>query len=167
MDLSKLTNGQRIGLIGGIVVIINLFFPWFGISAGGFGSASGNAFDFGMAWLGSLLVIAGAVILGLKAFGTTDVKIGALKAEQIALLLAGLGTIFVVLQLIIGHDAGGVLNLDRKFGVFLGPIAAIATTAGAFMAMQEAGISMPTAEDFKSLGGGGDDDDAPPPPPPA
>jgi hypothetical protein len=166
MDFSKLSNGQKVGLVGGLVMIVNLFFPWFGIDAGGLGSATGNAFDFGLAWIGSLFVIAGAVVLGLKVFGGSDLRAGTLKAEQIALLLAGLGTVFVVIQLIVGHEAGGLLDLDRKFGVFLGTLAAVVTTAGAFMSMKEAGLELPGADDFRSFGKR-DDGETPPPPPPA
>jgi hypothetical protein len=165
MDFSKLSNGQKVGLIGGLVMIVNLFFPWFGIDAGGLGSATGNAFDFGLAWIGSLLVIAGAVVLGLKAFGRSDVKAGTLKAEQIALMIAALGTVLVVIQLIVGHEAGGLLDLDRKFGVFLGTVAAVVTSVGAFMSMKEAGLELPGADDFKSFGSKGDDSPPPPPPP--
>lgn len=100
--------------------------------------------------------------MGLKAFGTSDVKIGTLKAEQIALLLAGVGTILVLLKLIIGEDPSEIVS--RSIGVFLGVVAGAATTYGAFMAMKEAGLDMPGADDFRSFGGGGGDE---PPPPPA
>lgn len=155
MDFSKLSNGQKVGLISGVVLIINLFLPWFSVDVG-IASASGNAFDFTLGWIGSLLAIGGAVVLGLKAFGTREVSAGSLKPEQIALLLAGIGAVLILIKLIIGEDIGGGFNADRSIGIFLGFIAAAAVTFGAFMTMKEQGIDMPDVDDFKSFGGGGD-----------
>jgi hypothetical protein len=143
MDFSKLSNGEKIGIIGGIVLIVNLFLPWYGV----FGVTI-NAFDAGfLAWFGSLLAIAGAVILAGKAFGWFNVEAGALKAEQMAFLAAAVGTVLVLLRWITENDI-------TKFGLFLGIIAAAVTAFGAFMAMKDAGLSMPDADDFKSFGGG-------------
>lgn len=144
MDFSKLNNGQKIGIIGGLVVIVNLFLPWYGA----FGITI-NAFDSGfLAWFGSLLAIAGAVILAGKAFGWFKVEAGGLKAEQIAFLLAAVGAVLVVLRWITESSI-------TKFGLYLGVVASVATAVGAFLAMKEAGLSMPDADDFKSFGGGG------------
>jgi hypothetical protein len=146
MDFSKLSNGQKVGVLGGIVLIVNLFLPWYGILG-----VTINAFDSGfLAWFGSLLAIAGAVILAGKAFDWFKVEAGALKAEQIAFLLAAAGTVLVVLRWITESDI-------TKFGLYLGIVAAAVTAAGAFMAMRESGLSMPDADDFKSFGGGGDE----------
>ncbi|MDX2342530.1 MAG: hypothetical protein QNL12_01740, partial [Acidimicrobiia bacterium] len=96
MDFSKLNQNQKIALGGGVLGIISLFLPWYG--AFGF---SWSAFDAGFfAWFGMLLAIAGAVVFFLKVMDINDIKIGSLVAEQLALILAGLGFIFVVLRLL-------------------------------------------------------------------
>ncbi len=152
MDLSKLSSGQKMGVGGAAIALISIFLPWFSLAG-----VSGNAFDVGfLAWFGSLLVVAGGVILALKAFGTSDVKMGTLAAEQIALVLAGLGTLFIVLKLILGHDVGPI-DLDRSFGIFLATLAGLATTYGAFATMKEQGLELPDMDDFKSVTGGDDD----------
>jgi hypothetical protein len=146
MDFSKLNNGQKVGIIGGLVLIVNLFLPWYGA----FGITI-NAFDSGfLAWFGSLLGIAGAVILAGKAFGwfALEARGGAFKAEQIAFLFAAVGTVFVVLRWITESDI-------TKFGLYLGIVAAAVTAVGAFLAMKEAGLSMPDLDDFKPGGSGG------------
>jgi cellobiose-specific phosphotransferase system component IIC len=167
MDLSKLSNGQKVGLVGGLVLIINLFLPWFTSKVAGLGTGSGNAFDFWLAWLGSFLAIAAAVILAIRAFSSTEFKLGTLAMEQIALVLAALGTLLILIKLIIGESAEGAelygISISRGVGIFLGLIAAGVVTVGCFMAMKEKGLAMPDADDFRSLGGGGG---APPPPPP-
>ncbi len=163
MDFNKFWNslslGGKIGGIAGIVLIINLFLPWYGFS--GFGvSSSISAFDSGFfAWSGSLLAIAGAVLLLLSEVGNSQIKAGRLSGSQLGLLLAGLGTLFVVLRWLTETNF-------VKFGLFLGIIGAAAVTYGCFASLQASGEGMPSADDFKSFGGGGGDDDAPPPPPP-
>ncbi len=153
MDLSKLGNGAKITLIGGIVLLVSSFLPWYG--AFGF-SINGWDSEF-WAILGILFGLAAALILALKVFDVTDVAFGPFKAEQIVLMLGALSTIFIVLRWITETSL-------VKYGLFLAMVSAVAITFGAFTAMKEAGIAMPDVDDFKSFGGG---DDSPPPPPPA
>lgn len=147
MDLSKLTNGQKIALASGLVLIINLFLPWYRFDFG-IGSVSANAFDAGFAaWFGSLLAIGGAVILAIEVFSGNSIDLGNLKGAQLALLLGAVGFILVLLRLL--TETSNVF-----IGVFLGILATAGVTYGAFMVMKESGIAMPTADDFKSIAGG-------------
>ncbi len=150
MDFSKLTNGQKIAIVSGVVLIINLFLPWYGILG-----ININAFDSGfLAWFGSLLAIAAAVLLALKVFASNAIKLGNLQTEHLALLLGGLGFVLIVLRFLTESSL-------TKFGLFLGILASAAVTAGAYMSMKEAGLEMPpSADDFKSMGGGGGGDDS-------
>ena len=141
MNFSKLSMGAKVALIGGAVLVINLFLPWYSVSAGPF-SVSLNAFDAEfLAWGGSFLAIAGAVVLLLKAMGTKDVNAGQFKTEQLALLLGGVGFILIVLRFLTESSA-------VSFGLFIGIAASAAVTYGAFMAMKDAGLKMP------GMGGG-------------
>ncbi|MDX2344467.1 MAG: hypothetical protein QNL12_12435, partial [Acidimicrobiia bacterium] len=70
---------------------------------------------------------------------------GSLVAEQLALILAGLGFIFVVLRLLTESS-------NMKFGLFVGLIAAGGVAYGVFGDMKDAGINLPTADDFKTSG---------------
>ncbi len=141
LDFSKLNQNQKIGVGAGVLAIISLFLPWYG--AFGF---SWSAFDAGFfAWFGMLLAIAGAVVFFLKAMDINDIKVGSLVAEQLALILAGLGFIFVVLRLLTESS-------NMKFGLFVGLIAAGGVAYGVFGDMKDAGINLPTADDFKTSG---------------
>lgn len=132
MDFSKLSNGAKMALIGGAVLIINLFLPWYGTL--GFNL---NAFDAEfLAWGGSLIAIAGAVVLLLKAMGTRDVEAGQFKPEQLAVLLGAAGTVLIVLRWITETNF-------VKYGVFVGIIAAAVVTFGAFTSMKDAGLDLP------------------------
>ena len=151
MDLSKIKNGQRIVLGAGLLLIIDIFLPWYG--AFGFNI---NAFDSGfLAWFGSLCSIAAAVIIALKAFANMKMNAGPLKAEHLAFALAVLGAFFIFLRLVTETSL-------MKFGLWLGLILAVVLAFGTFLCMKEAGLGV---ADFKALGGnqGG----TPPPPPPA
>ncbi|MDX2468163.1 MAG: hypothetical protein QNL12_12670 [Acidimicrobiia bacterium] len=146
MDFSKLSQNHKIALGGGVLAIISLFLPWYGFSIAGFGGANISAFDSGFfAWSGLLLAIAGATILALKAFEINDVKVGKLAAEQFSLVLAGLGAVFILLRFVTQIDL-------VKYGLFAGLIAAGLVADGAFGSMKDAGLEMPTADDFKSSG---------------
>ena len=143
MDFSKLSRNQQIALGGGALAIISLFVPWYGVSGLGI-SINASALDAGLlAWGGLLLTIAGAAILVLKALEISDVKVGNLAAEQFALILAGVGLVFIVLRWITDNDF-------TQFGLFLGLIAAGLVTYAAYGAMQDEGLEMPSTDDFKS-----------------
>ncbi len=147
MDFSKLTTGGKISIGAGIALIIGLFVPWYGVDIGPLGSVNINAFDAGFfAWSGTLLALAGAVIVVLKALDVTDVKIGSLAAEQVGLSLAALGAVFILLRLITETSF-------LKFGIFWTLLAAAAAVYGAVASMKEQGIAMPNADDFKSITG--------------
>jgi hypothetical protein len=140
MDFSKLSQGAKLALIGGAVLVIDLFLPWYGTF--GFNL---NAFDAEfLAWGGALLAIAGAAVLLLKAFGTKDVEAGQFKPEQLATILAAAGTVLIVLRWL--TETSFV-----KFGLFLGLAAAAVVTFGAFTSMKDAGLDLPGMD---KLGGG-------------
>jgi len=152
MDFSKLGNGAKIILIGGIALFITSFLPWYG-----FGPYSASGWDSQFwAVFGILLGIAAVVVFALQVFEVTKIAVGPFKAEQITFMLGALSLLFILLRWI--TETSGT-----KFGLFLGILSAAAITFGAFTAMREAGIAMPDMDDFKSMGGGGDE---PPPPPP-
>jgi hypothetical protein len=144
MDLSKIKNGQKIVLVAGIVLIINLFLPWWRVDLG-IVSGSANAFDAFLAWFGSFLAIAAAVIIALKVFSSVKVNAGPLKAEHIAFALGVLGFIFILIEMFVDNDF-------MFIGIWIGLIASAALAFGTFLAMKEEGLS---AADFKALGKSG------------
>lgn len=136
MDFSKLSNGAKLALIGGAVLVVNLFLPWYSFDFG-FATASANAFDADfLAWGGSFLAIAGAVILLLKAMGTKEVGAGQFKPEQFAFLLAAGGFILIVLRML-------TETTGMSFGLFIGIAAAAVVTYGAFVEVKAKGMKLP------------------------
>jgi hypothetical protein len=149
MDFSKLTPNNWIAGGGGIVSLINLFLPWYGVDFGFGASVSANAFDAGfLAWAGAFLAIAAGALVLLKALGVFTAKAGNLTTEQLAMILGAVGTLFILLKLLFDNDF-------TKFGLYLGLIAAAAATAGAFLSAKDTGVGLPSADDFKGGSSGG------------
>jgi hypothetical protein len=149
-DFNKLSQGAKLALIGGAVLIINLFLPWYSVGAGGF-RVSLNAFDAEFyAWGGSFLAIAGAVVLLLKATGGQAVGAGQFKTEQLATILAAAGTVLIILRFLTESSA-------TSFGLFLGVAASAVVTYGSFSAMRDEGLDLPGMNQSGGDSGSGDD----------
>jgi hypothetical protein len=154
MDLNKLTNGDKVIGIGGILFILFFWFPWYG--KGGY-SRNGTEYIF-TGWLPMLLVIACVAVVAVQRFTEADLpELGNFSYGQALLAAGGLAALLVLVRLAIGDDyeiglGFGDISLDRKFGLFLATLAVIAVAVGGFLRMQE---------DKAGTSGG-----APPAPPP-
>jgi hypothetical protein len=151
MDLNKLSRGDQIIGISGIVLFIFSFFDWLGatVSVGSRGipgfSASGadNAWGFTLTLLAVLIGLVLVVYVILKAAGVEiPDTFGSVTLAQILLGLAALALLFVLIKIIVGPNlpsvpAGISVSKDRKFGIFIGLIATAGLAAGAFLNFQE------------------------------
>ena len=165
-DISRLRRSDQIIGIGAIAFFIFLFFfKWYGGSAsasiGGISystSANGWHTFTNSRWIWIITIIAA---LGLVAMRAAGEKLEMPVAPSV--IVAGLGalsTVFIVYR-IIHHPAGGTsgtvagvhysASYGIKIGIWLGLIAAAAITYGAYLAMQEEGVSLTEAH-----GPGGD-----------
>jgi hypothetical protein len=162
MGRSPLGLARLITTVGGIVLLIVMFLPWFGV--GGPGVEQSNelapsdapefpdanaweAFDF----IDVLLLLAGvAAITPAVAFLVTGARLPPV-ANAVAALLGGLATLFILYRLIsppewfvvAGEEVPGFeIDPTRKFGVFLGLIAAGAVAVGAALAMREERLAL-------------------------
>jgi hypothetical protein len=172
MDLSRLRGGEMIAAIGGIVLLIALFFfDWYGIGAsvttpigefsirGDFGAWDSQGF-FGT--LANLVILAAGVAAVGLALLTATSRTVALPVAASA-LTAGLGIAAVVMVL-----ARMVLQpldndfVDLKFGIWLALIGAAGVAIGGWRSMQEESSTPARASDRPSPVAG---TPAPPPPP--
>lgn len=174
MDLSKISKGGQIFAGAGIVYFIASFLPWYSIDIPaelkGFyvGDTSVNAWgDLGFLWgsMWALLLVAGAVLLILPAFGVTAPKVPTISY----LAVGALAVLFTLLKLVIGEDD----PIKSSFGIYLAVLAAAGAAFGAFLMFKESGGDLNDLKDMNkiksqfggsggpSMGGG-----TPPPPPP-
>jgi hypothetical protein len=144
VDISRLSLGERIAGVSGLVLLIVLWFPWYEASLLG-ASESANAwevFDVIDVILFLVAVIAMAIVAAKAA--------GALPADLPAppgAIIGGVGALAVVLILyrlldVPGPDVEGV-DVSREIGVFLGLLAAGGITYGGYAALNEPGGAAP------------------------
>lgn len=145
MDLSKLSNGDKVIAGSGIALFVFSFFPWFTIDAS-FIDYSESGWDYfftgiiptllGLALVG--YVVATKLLDGVKL---PDLPVG---WPLVVLGAGGLAALLVVLRLLIGGDDSGTGVLDRSFGLFLATLSAIGLAFGSFLKFKEEGGELPT-----------------------
>lgn len=134
--MDRMTTAQKIGVGGGVLLLVASFLPWYSVSLGGFGSFSVKAWDAGfLAWGGVVAGIAGAVLLAMKAMGTGNVQAGGFASEQIAMILGGASVVLIVLRLVTESSA-------VSFGLFLGLVGAALVAYGAWTQMKASGMTV-------------------------
>src|SRR5215210_2912624 len=159
-DRGRIGQGELIAGISGLVLLISLWFKWYGVKISGGGLLRGfepsiNAWQaFGiidlLLFLIALIAIAVAVMRGLNRM--PDVPYPPATIVAIAGALALLLILFRAIVTPI--DTGGVDGIDvtRKFGLLIGLLSSAGIAYGGWRAMQDAGQS------FSSLRGPGGGD---------
>lgn len=178
MDLDRLSRGEKIAAVSAILLFIFMFFDWFGVKvsgAGGFGGsvpgAAGNAWD-ALDVIPVFLVIAIAAALGVAMVRLIEADFE--PAVSLNAVVAALGILAALLVLFRVIDpptfasyAGVSVEATRKFGLFLGLIAAAGIAYGGYRAMQEEGTSFADEASRLSAGRGAGPGAPPPPSPPS
>ncbi len=148
MDVKKLTLGDRVVVISGVLLFIFAFFKWFGISVGG-DTAGFSGYHYFL-W-GVIPVILGVVMIvqiGLTRFSDTKLpSLGSLSWGQVHLILGCVAAALILLKTIIGDDYFS-FSLDRKVGLFLALISAVGLAVGGYLKMRDpadAGATPPAA----------------------
>ena len=153
MDTSRLSQGELIAGGSGLALLLFMFLPWYGVDvnvAGFSASESGNAWEV-FSTIDLVLFLVAAVAIG----ATVAKAAGALPADvPVAAIVAGAGGVAVLLVLyrlvdLPGPDipqvAGGGIEFGRKFGIFLGLIAAGGVAYGGYVSMNESPQPAPPA----------------------
>lgn len=160
MDLSKLTTGEKVIAGAGILFLISMFLPWWGLDFGEFGSASNNGFDYFLSgWLPLLIIIAMVAQIAVARFSTTELPKIPIPWNRAHLIAGAVVAVLLVLRVIIGSSEGSggfEVDLDRMWGLWVALLAAIGVGVGGFLKSKEPEVE---ASGF-TYGGPG----APPPP---
>jgi hypothetical protein len=138
--MGRLSQGQMIAAVGGIVLLVATFLPWVGISGPSLPSGLPGAVDTSTSenvWKGSsldiYLLITGVVALLPALLAVTDSSEEFSFVSAATLLLGLVAVILVAAFLTVDFPDGA----DRKIGAFIGLGAAIVIAVGGFRAMQE------------------------------
>ena len=126
LDFSRLRQGEIVAGIGGIALIVFLFFDWFE------GTSGWSA--YGADLTGFIIALAGFTAVkfaGLAAMGKRlNIPV---PRGGITLVLGALASLIIIWS-ILAADFDGI-----KFGLILGLAAAVAITAGSVLALRERG----------------------------
>jgi hypothetical protein len=140
--IGRMTKGQLIAGIGAVVLLVAMFLPWIGTS--GPSIPAGITVPSGVStssseniWKGStldvylLITVIVAVIPALLALTDSAEEFSFVSAATF--LLGVVAVILVAAFLTVDFPDGA----DRKYGAFIGLVAAIVIAFGGFRAMQE------------------------------
>jgi hypothetical protein len=124
MDTSRLTTGDIVAGAGGVVLLISLFLPWYGVSvdvAGFSASESGSGWEV-LSFIDILLFlisVAAIAIVVAKAFGALPAEV---PAPVVLLGLGALAVLLVIYRIIDIPTEGDVpdqVDLSREIGIFI------------------------------------------------
>lgn len=128
MDMSRMSQGQMIAGVGGVVLIVSLFLSWFsGFSvATGIGtvSSSASAFDY-FSGMDIIMLIVGIAAIAWAVSGAGGFSLPAHSGWIVALL--GVAMVGFTLGVVLEYSNAGI-------GAWLGFVSTIAITYGAFSA---------------------------------
>ena len=138
--MGRLSQGQMIAAVGGIVLLVAMFLPWIGVSGPSLPSGLPGGVDTSTSeniWKGSsldiYLLITGVVALLPALMALTDSAEEFSFVSAATLLLGVVAVILVIAFLTVDFPDGA----ERKIGAFIGLGAAIVIAVGGFRAMQE------------------------------
>ena len=124
LELSRLTNSDRITGIGSLVLIVSLFMPWYGVNLLGISAEADGLTVHGYLYIVLLLCVAIIAYLVMWAgFEELPVRLP-LSHEQRLLVAGGLNAALVLLAFLTKPDGTG-----WRFGAFAGLLAALVAVA--------------------------------------
>jgi hypothetical protein len=151
-DRNRLNTGELIAGIAGVVLLVDLWFDWYGVQV----SAAGGllkGFSIGVsatAWeafsvIDIILFLVALIAIGIAVLKATNrLPEMAVPASTILTIAGGVALLLILYRTIdTPVDTHGVSGIDvsRKFGLWLGLLSAAALTYGGWRAMQEEGAS--------------------------
>ena len=145
MDLNRLSTGDKVIGVSGVLLFVFSFFPWLGFSFGGF-SESRSAWTFTLCWIAVILGVLLVAYVVLKAMDVALPELGSITWGQVALGIATLAAVLILIKIITGPGTSGVdisgtgIDKERKIGIFLGFIASLGLVGGAIMNLKESGV---------------------------
>ena len=121
MDVDRMSRGEQIAAVGGVVLFISLFLNWFSSVSGWEGQTTTDLY---------LAITAGVAVLA--ALGAADLPIRGMSMNAATALLGGVATILLIWLVVFDFPEGA----DRGIGVILALIASAAIAYGGYTASE-------------------------------
>ena len=150
MDTSRLTPGDISAGVGGVVLLISLWLPWYGVSVDvrGFSAstdASGWEVFSTIDIILFLVAIAAIALVATKAAGQLPPDV---PVPLVLLALGSLALLLILYRLIdtpAPSDLPDEIDVSRKLGLFIGLIGAAGVAYGGWRANMETPEAAPAA----------------------
>jgi hypothetical protein len=158
VDTSRISFGEMVAAISGALLLIFMFFPWYGAKASG--SVLGSSFNVSSSESANAWQAFGFIDILLFVVAITAIGLGLMRAlgqqvnlpQPAGLIIAAAGAIAVLLILYRLIDTPGNTDINvpgvsvdvtRKIGAFLGLLAAAGVAIGGWLAMNESPAAAP------------------------
>jgi hypothetical protein len=140
MDVDRLSMGEKIAGVSAIVLLISMWFAWFGFDNPGAALGIGGVSITFNAWesfdvIDLILFLTVIVTVGSVVAKASDALID-FPFNPVVTILGGVCVLLVLYRII--DPPGGA---DREWGVFVGLILSALVTYGGYRAMEEEGSS--------------------------
>jgi hypothetical protein len=143
-DVKRVTPLEWAGGGAGVLAFVVSFLPWYSFDFEGIGGGSASAWNSGfLAWFAVLLLMGAGVVVLLPHFGVQVARL-----PLIWLSLAGAATVFILIRWLTLPDDGGLgdfgllggtgIESGAGFGLVVGLLVALASTAAAFLTFRAA-----------------------------
>ena len=148
MDTSKLSVGDQVAAVSGIVLLVVMFLPWYGVEvnvAGLSASTSVTAWE-AMSFIDILLFLVALVAIGVPVARASGSLPDDTPASLLLLTAGGIGLLLALYRLIdiptpdIPAAAESSVDFGRKIGLFLGVLATAGITYGGWRANEEESV---------------------------
>jgi hypothetical protein len=142
VDLKKLTPGEMVTGICGVLLLIVSFFPWYGIDLGPFGDFNRNGWQEPDAFFSIIAVVLGIVLAAhviVEKLEKIDLpeRLGSVGWGMTHLVGGAVAFVFVLLKWIMNTDF-------TKFGLYAGLLLSLGLAIGGYLMAREAG-ELPSA----------------------
>ena len=144
MDLSKLSIGDKLAVVGAFVAVVAGFLPWYKWSSGSvFGVAgvdvSASLWDAsgGIAFLVLAGGVVGIAVIILRMLEVFDLSDQGVPESLVVLIAAGVVALFTLFRVASIPGGAGIAGYGRSWGLWVGLVGAVIYVLGAFMKFQE------------------------------
>jgi len=144
MDLSKLSIGDKLAVVGAVIALIAGFLPWYSFSSGSvFGVAGVNVSSSlwdasgGIAFLILAAAVVGAGVIILRMLEVFDLSDQGVPEALVVLIAAAIAAVFTLFRVASIPGGAGVVGFGRSWGLWIGLVGAVLYIIGAFMKFQE------------------------------
>ena len=150
MDTSRLTPGDISAGVGGIVLLISLFLPWYGVSvkvAWFSASSDGSGWEV-FSFIDILLFLIAIAAIALVVLKAIDQLPAEVPVPLVLLGLGALGVLLILYRLIdtpAPSDLPDQVDVSRKIGIFIGLIGAAGVAYGGWRTNMESPRARPAA----------------------